>query len=1328
MLKKNKETVQMSKDTIIRSIVCIILAVFAAFQVWADSPTPTLDVDFREALHVKLGSSEYKINGDGIEQLKDGSKALLYGRKNAFTVPLQGLIGAEGTIVWKFAYKDFTTFKDTPRRPMLTLGTSGRFKASFSTAVNVRPPTLQYSFSDGKNAFYHIENKLEFGRIYTAAMTFDGTKVRCYLDGVLVKENPQPVAIDPASWRNIYVGPFNDGWTNFKGWDGDTYAYGLKLFNRALTPSEVAVICGLKAKEISERIPQILTVPCSAQKLDIKCDGEIGEKAWLNAAGTIGSIDSDSPKDSWRMPPNSLKLTSDKENLYLAFTAIFPANTNIKYGPTAQEGEKEVWGSESFEVNFVNGKDNYRFAASAGGGRTESKNRDSEYNAPWQYAGTLKMRIDDTVLWQGEIAIPWGSIGCNDEASKSHLTFNFCHTWLLGDRRILSTLARPGQGYDDFGHYTRLQLSENAPVLSVISQNDPTYGTFQQKATFFNNGESDAIYSIALDNSKGLIAPETIFQTKVPPKSRRDIDVNAVLSNENADYLVFKAGGAGGERIFQQQCIPVRISPDYLTVIPLFGQGKIKVLYKKAQAQAAKGASFQGIVALRDQSGKTLQSKPATECCEFAFPRDSQVGFYKVELCNATGKETLTGSTFHFPGFGAWSRPFDDNRIVPPFTPIVAKGTANAMSVSVWGREYQLSSGEMFLRNIVSQKEKLLCCAPELCVNGRNVANSARSAWGTSVPHRFEYNSHLETSQCQADSSSWIEYDGVSYNTVSFASKQRLDSVELVFTLPDDIAKYLHAAAVPWGTKITDTVNPGLRTFRFYPVVMLANEERGFCFFAESRHDWPEKASNNMALEKRNGKVTLTVKLAGKMEPGQKFTFCFGLLGTPVKPLPKNYPLNTMGGYPELNRPGRTPTTYASFAYWPSFQTHGDCMANLPPENNPLLAHYRKESERFSKLNCKVFPYAMAMALPDEYPEVADFLKEWAFSSESPYPYEKNGQKYGVWRLCPTTQALDFFVWNARQLFQNVKLDGIYFDYGSVHECNNNEHGCHDLTPILAFREFLRRIAIVMLEAGVKDYHIVLHNTDVVQMPAFTFATHLFNGEDIRQSSSSILHNGKDILDTYPLSRFAVELNSLNLGITNSSYMPSDVLSPKYGGGKEDPQLYTLRMARAMMAGTLVHNSIPAMNRMHHGIFDKVIRIYSAFDVPNAAFYGYYDKQCPIKVLEGENVYVSCYKHATDNKMLAVVSHLGNKRIDQTVKLQVLPSSVGLKSMTAAVEKMEETDPEYELLEPLRVKGKVPPYRVPLKWAHSGNKVISFSDDILTLELKAHSFAIVELR
>ncbi len=158
------------------------------------------------------------------------------------------------------------------------------------------------------------------------------------------------------------------------------------------------------------------------------------------------------------------------------------------------------------------------------------------------------------------------------------------------------------------------------------------------------------------------------------------------------------------------------------------------------------------------------------------------------------------------------------------------------------------------------------------------------------------------------------------------------------------------------------------------------------------------------------------------------------------------------------------------------------------------------------------------------------------------------------------------------------------------------------------------------------------------------FATHLFNGEHIRQSSSSLLHNGKDILDSYPLAMFALELNSMTFGLTSSAYLPADVLAKKFGGGQEDSELYSLRMTRAMLAGVLVHNSISALNRCHHGIFDKITRIYSAFGVPQATFYGYYRPENPATVLEGNDVYVSVYRHASDNRLLAVISHLGKER------------------------------------------------------------------------------------
>ena len=164
--------------------------------------------------------------------------------------------------------------------------------------------------------------------------------------------------------------------------------------------------------------------------------------------------------------------------------------------------------------------------------------------------------------------------------------------------------------------------------------------------------------------------------------------------------------------------------------------------------------------------------------------------------------------------------------------------------------------------------------------------------------------------------------------------------------------------------------------------------------------------------------------------------------------------------------------------------------------------------------------------------------------------------KHAMPECCPASGFSAFHAWKIRDYIKRIPTEGIYLDGAIVGFCSNSLHGCHQRLPLLAQREFYRRVILVQLDCGIKDPVLVLHNTDSVQLPAFTFSTHLFNGEHIRQSSSTIMHNGKDILDTYDTTMFASELSSLPFGITNSVYQSNDILQPKYGGDpNEDPQL-----------------------------------------------------------------------------------------------------------------------------------------------------------------------------
>ncbi|MBR2910249.1 MAG: hypothetical protein IKC05_01440, partial [Lentisphaeria bacterium] len=471
-----------------------------------------------------------------------------------------------------------------------------------------------------------------------------------------------------------------------------------------------------------------------------------------------------------------------------------------------------------------------------------------------------------------------------------------------------------------------------------------------------------------------------------------------------------------------------------------------------------------------------------------------------------------------------------------------------------------------------------------------------------------------------------------------------------------------------------------------------------------------------------------TVKIARNIKTGKTIEFDCGLLGTPVKPQHKRYPLNTASWAwnAQMNRPGKTPTSWCS--YMPHFGTLADAFADVPGVDNDTLIKQQQETvASYKKHSVKPFNYN-PFYVSDEHPEMRAFGVEWESVPRQVWTGQRKNKTHTLYLLCPASKGADFFLWRVKEYLKKVKVNGINFDFGIVPSCDNNHHGCFTRTPLIAYRNFYRKLALILLDSGADDYIIHVHNTSSVQLPAYTFVTHLFNGEHIRQQSSRLMHNGKDILDSYPLSMFACELSSLPFGINNAVYQSNDVLTKQYGGGKEDPELYKLRITRAFLSGTLLHNTINALNRCHHGIFDKIVRIYDKFDVPQAEFIGYWDERKAVQVTQGKDVLVSFYRHKKDNRLLAVISHIGNTRRNQDVTVKFDPSVLKMQNFKSATELLEGPDPEYQELYALKKKANLPTVRIQLKWQNPGIKLESFKNNTLKLHLPAHSFALVEIK
>lgn len=1269
----------------------------------------TLSLTFDRERTIELEGKEYRIPAGGNGFLEVG--------KTGLSLPAQTLVGEQGTILFQFKLLAPSEEKMNPRY-VLTLRCKSRMSAGLYIIEG--PKYFRFSFGDRSGQIYHVmKEEFKYGQLYHAGIAWDGSRVRFYLDGRLVGDYKQPLKMEKISTLNL--GPYRDGWMAPKNWGNDVFIKSVRTFNTMLTSQDVAKESGAVLKSAKELAPPLLTVPLNPEKAPA-VNGELSENFWRNGASLPVLINLGKPLESLQAPQGKFLLSCDAENLYVGFTYNIPAGNPINAGSLrTKDSEPEVWGTESFELYLVVKGNLYRFAGNAAGGYTEWKNNGVEWNGKWDYRSQVRMLIDNSSVWQGEAAIPWKTLGLEGMPEKP-VAFNFCRTWCLPDYSGATSLAG-GKGYSRMEDFVTLAFDRNTPVMQVVEQNNPGKGVFHQKVVLCSAAGGEVVYEVALLNQDGSAEPFTVIEKKVKLKEGipQEIELDARIMTSAYDAIRYTL--KQGNKVIARNLVPFKLNEVYLDARPRFLSGKIEFDIQTGLLAAKFGADCSPVLVLKNASGREIyRNKVTADAMTVPFSKKNPAGIYTAEITGRDGS-VLSSLALHFPGIGKWAEmKFDKTVILPPFTPLKVNGT----DYSMWGRTYSYKNSLLPCR-IQSQGVELLNAPCEIVANGRAVGN------GKTVPvsaeaYRAEFKGSAENSDCKISADSWVEYDGVAYSKFTVQAEKDLKNLKLRFTLPAELVKYLHTSeGGSWGAKLTKPVKDGEYVFRFYPMVWVGMEDKGICFFTETRSGWTVPARETCTIMKKDGKAVLEVAMRKELKAGEKFEFEFGFIATPVKPLPGNYPLNIFGDShcPLMRRPGRTPVNFLFVGSAPYPNEISSYFCDLPNEKeSPAVAPVTQLLKRRDAAGNKMVVYMDARYLSDEYHEMAAFKDEWKFSPERTLNYTRDGRKYMLYDCCPVTDASAFFHMHQKRFLERFKADGIYYDFGTFGICSNPLHGCRERYPILAMREFYRRTALVQYQSGIREPLIVLHNTDSVQIPAITFATHLFNGEHIRQSSSTIMHNGKDIQDTYSIEMFASELGSMPFGLTNAVYQSNDVLLPQFGGGKEEPELYKFRITQAFLAGTLPHNTIVAQSRCHYGILDKIVRIYDAFRVPEARFIGYWNS--PATVKGAENIYVSVYKHPSEKKALAVISHIGKAHENQKFEVVFNPELLGFTPQKA-VDKMTAPDPEYDELYKIQAKNRIPRDRAPLKLGDFGSKVDGIRDGSLKMSLKYHTFALVEL-
>ena len=199
----------------------------------------TLSLDFSKKQTLNVNGKNITFDGDIVEF--DGQKLMAFGEK-VYSFPAKGLVGDKGSIVFEFALDPKMKQSKSAARTLVVIRANGREEVGFYTFS--KNTVLQYRFANGRKNFYGGSKKLPGGKVFHGVMTWDGDKIRCYLNGILIKENNQVFKVP--DMFSVNIGPHSDRYYRTPTWPNDTYIKSLRLYKRPLSNSEIAELANIK--------------------------------------------------------------------------------------------------------------------------------------------------------------------------------------------------------------------------------------------------------------------------------------------------------------------------------------------------------------------------------------------------------------------------------------------------------------------------------------------------------------------------------------------------------------------------------------------------------------------------------------------------------------------------------------------------------------------------------------------------------------------------------------------------------------------------------------------------------------------------------------------------------------------------------------------------------------------------------------------------------------------------------------------------------------------------------------------------------------------------
>ena len=921
----------------------------------------------------------------------------------------------------------------------------------------------------------------------------------------------------------------------------------LMLFNRPLDAVEVKSLYRHLTAPIQSPVLRI----GSTEKPPV-VDGNVQSNEWNQTAQVVDFVDT--LFGNLVSMPVKANVTYDRNYLYVAVRS-----------PVKQGGSS---GSGAVEIRLVPKEKGvpYRFLVTDAGGRTAySGSETPDTNLAWQAAATAGPKGTAEPCF--ECAIPWKSIGLDNPPDGTSFKLNIVRreSDKYGDACSWADIT-PVSTFTEGAGYGTIVLGGKSPVLTMDSFGNLNFGQLNLAGRVLDGSNSLRTLKVTArlqpSDLKEYYDPKTMPGTKSYTGTLLNLDRDLEVKGGDAGWrlsqnfsetdincIMLEIADASGGVMYKAMRTFITQPPLTVTAKTYPSQDKLEVKVDISSCKGTPREELRATVELMGPSGKKLKSAAVEK-----FTSTVEIVRFPLAPLRA-GSITVKGSLFRNDGTkisefttsfkkvkpGPWfnTKAGKDDIVIPPFTPVEVKG----QSVSVCGRTYRWDNS-LFPVQITSDGKDLLAGPMELL--GSEVAA------GKPNPARVRVVEHKKTRaiiECAGEiggvpvtAEHVIEYDGMCLTRLCLTprAKTRLEKLSLLipYRTEESTLYYIDGALAFRGLAgaVREKVNylsppmNGKMTHRFVSTVWLGNEDRGMTWFAEDAAGWKLKGNPApLSIEATDAGTMFKVQFAGNpFEIEAPLSLTFGLIATPVKPMCKDW---------RFFRFGR------EFLYvWNggAFTEANNDIANPEPYFMYGMARARLYNPRF--YNQKglpdhpisfVVPYQFREYINIKQPESSYYGEEWMLPPYSICGEDSGGTERHL-RVCLGSAWQDFFTYYAVKAFNDLGMDGYYFD-GGVEICDNtlHGHGWYDedgkLQPtfgILGSREFLKRIAVELYKSG-RPSLIFCNINGGVQMPVYSFIDMGWNGEQFSRQADP----ARDYNKLITLSYFRVHFLGQQFGI-----------------------------------------------------------------------------------------------------------------------------------------------------------------------------------------------------